>query len=105
MKWASVVDTNASLPVAIEQAADQLHAALGEHEPNLLLVFVSEHHAAHYEELPTLIAREFESAHVVGCSGTGIIASAAEVEDRPALALVGAAMPGVRIRATHIESA
>jgi small ligand-binding sensory domain FIST len=81
-----------------------LHAALGEQEPNLLLAFVSEHHAARYEELPLLLAREFEGAHIVGCSGTGVIASAAEVEDRPAVALVGAMMPGVRIRATHLDS-
>lgn len=104
MKWASIVDTSASLSTAVEQAADQLFAALDKQEPNLVLAFVSEHHAALYEELPALIAREFESAHLVGCSGTGVIGAAGEVEDRPAITLIGALLPGVRIRATHLEN-
>lgn len=104
MKWASILDTNAALQTAIEQASDRLLAALGEQEPNLLLVFVSEHHAASYDRVPELLAAEFEAAHVVGCSGAGIIASGGEIEDRPAIVLVGAVLPGVRIRGTHLES-
>src|SRR5262245_6491914 len=104
MKWASIVDTSASLSTAIEQAADQLFAALGKQEPHLVLAFVSEHHAALYDELPALIASEFDSAQLVGCCGTGVIGAAGEIEDRPAVALVGALLPGVRIRATHLES-
>ena len=104
MKWASVIDTNVSLKVAIESAADKLLAALGGQEPNLLLVFVSDHHVTLYDEVPALLARDFESAHIIGCSGAGVIGGANEVEDRPAVALVGAVLPGVRIRATHIES-
>ncbi|MET0985815.1 MAG: FIST N-terminal domain-containing protein [Steroidobacteraceae bacterium] len=104
MKWASIVDTSASLSTAVEQAGDQLFAALGKQEPNLVLAFVSEHHAALYDELPALVAREFDSAHLVGCSGTGVIGAAGEIEDRPALVLMGALLPGVRIRATHLDS-
>src|SRR5262245_61475381 len=104
MKWASVVDTNVSLRHAIEQAADKLLAALDGHEPNLLLAFVSDHHATLYDEVPALLVREFESAHIVGCSGSGVIGGANEVEDRPALALIGAVLPGVHIRAKRRRS-
>jgi small ligand-binding sensory domain FIST len=104
MKWASALDSSASLHTAVEQAADQLFTALGKQEPNLVLAFVSEHHAALYDELPGLVAAEFESAYLVGCSGVGVIGGAGEVEDRPAVSLVGAVLPGVKIRATHLET-
>jgi small ligand-binding sensory domain FIST len=104
MKWASTVDTSAPLNAAVEQAADRLFNALGKQEPHLVLAFVSEHHAPLYDELPALIRREFESAQLVGCCGTGVIGATSEIEDHPGLALVGALLPGVRIRATHLDN-
>jgi small ligand-binding sensory domain FIST len=103
MKWTSTVETDSSLDVAVERAAATIFKDLDKREPDLVIAFISTEHAPQYESLPALLAREFESAFIFGCCGEGVIGAGQEVEDRPAIALTAAVLPGVTITGTHLE--
>lgn len=105
MRWASAVDTDSSLRAAVERAAETVFLGLGRQEPDLAVVFVSAEHAPHFDAVITLLRREFESAFVFGCCGGGVIGGGREIEDRPALSITGAVLPGVRLKGTHLDAA
>lgn len=105
MRWASVVDTDISLTSAVERAAAKIFAGLGKREPDLLTVFVSSHHSAHFDVVAELLRREFENSYLFGCGAVAVIGNGKEIEDRPALSLAGALLPGVRFKGTHLDAA
>ncbi|HSN72134.1 MAG TPA: FIST N-terminal domain-containing protein [Steroidobacteraceae bacterium] len=103
MRWAATLDTTPALASSISDAAARLFRGLGGVEPDLVLAFVSSAHAERYDAVPELLAREFEYAAIAGSCGTGVIGESREIEQGPAIALVGATMPGVRITTRHVE--
>jgi small ligand-binding sensory domain FIST len=105
MRWASAVDTDSSLRAAVERAAETVFIGLGRQDPDLAVVFVSAEHAAHFDAVIALVRREFESTYVFGCCGGGVIGGGREIEDRPALSITGAVLPGVRLKGTHLDAA
>ena len=66
MRWASAVDLDSSLPAAVDRAAAKIFLDLGRQEPDLLIAFVSAHHAPRFDALVELIRREFEGAFISG---------------------------------------
>ncbi len=104
MKWTSTIATEASLAAAVGQAAEQVFRGLDHQEPDLLLAFVSEEHQGEFPALAGLLAREFESARVFGCSAGSVIGGGTEIEDRAALSLTAAVLPDVSIASTHLEA-
>jgi small ligand-binding sensory domain FIST len=105
MRWTSAVDTDSSLSSAVERACEQVLLGLGRQEPNLLIVFVSSEHAAHFDELVPALRREFESAFLFGCCAEGVIGGGREIEDLPAVSLTGALLPGVNFKGAHLDAA
>jgi small ligand-binding sensory domain FIST len=105
MRWASAVDTDNTLTSAVERTAEKVFLGLGRQEPDLLIAFVSAEHSAHYEALSELLRREFEGAFLFGCCASGVIGGGREIEDRPALSLTGAVLPGVKLKGTHLDAA
>lgn len=103
MQWASVIATERGLTEAIAQAADRLLEALGGREPDLVMVFVGKQYAAHFVALPGLLRREFETATLFGCLGISVIGGGRECEEQPAISLVGAVLPDVRLHALHLD--
>lgn len=98
MKWASVLARDPSGESAVTRVLELLDAEL-DAAPDLLLVFVS---AGLLKEAPVVLARlreRFPDATLVGCSGSGVIGAAREAEGVPAVAVVAAALPGVRLEA------
>ncbi len=71
--------------------------------PDLALVFVSPHHAAAWSRLPALVRGALGGPRLVGCSAGGVIGGGREVEQRRALALVAAQLPGVEVQPFHVE--
>lgn len=104
MRWASAVDTDSKLGTAIERAAESVYLGLGRQDPDLLVVFVSAEHAARFDVIVDLLRREFDSAFVFGCCAGGVIGGGREIEDRPALSLTGANLPGVKLKGTHLDA-
>lgn len=103
MRWASVVSEREASREAVDEVVDAVRRALGGAAPDLLLVYVTPHHAAIYDELPVLLRAAFPTAHVLGCSGASVIGDGHEIEGTPALSLSAATLPDVEIRPFVIE--
>jgi small ligand-binding sensory domain FIST len=101
MKWASTVATETSLDQAVERAAMKIFAELDQ-EPDVLFVFVKTERPVDLARVPALLRAEFESSLIFGCVGDGAIGSGKEIEEGSALALIGAVLPGVELRAKHL---
>src|SRR5579885_713712 len=103
MRWASALAVGSSLEAAVAAAGARVRAALGGGPADLLLAFVSGHHAAAFDRVPALLAAHCPAATVLGCSAAGVIGGGHEVEDRPAVALMAAVLPGVELAAFHLD--
>jgi small ligand-binding sensory domain FIST len=103
MQWASVSSAEPGLAKAVVDAADQLLDAFAGTEPDLVIAFVSQQYGSQFSALNELLRREFESALLCGCTGVSVIGGGHELEDQPAIALMGAVLPDVRLRAVHLE--
>ncbi len=108
MKWASAISTDASLEMAIKEVTERACKQLGE-QPDLAFVFVSVAFASEYERLLPLLQTYMPVAHVVGCSGSGVIGMddefPSEIETGPALSLTVAHLPAVNINSFHLTAA
>jgi small ligand-binding sensory domain FIST len=95
MQWASAVADAPVLETAVTDAAQAVARTLGAATADLLIAFVSPHHAAHFRDLPRLLRTALPHEVLLGCSAGGVIGGGREVEERPGLALTAARLPGV----------
>ena len=102
MKWASAISEQQSLHSALSECAESIRGQLGE-PPQLTVAFVSPHYQADYQRVGPLVGELLESEHSFGCSGGGIIGAGMEVEQRPALSVTAATLPGVAIEPFHLD--
>ena len=65
---------------------------------DVVLVFVSKHHANELEAVERVISRELAPRHVVGTWAEGVVGGALEVESSPAVSLLACDLPGVQLR-------
>ncbi len=97
---AAVVDAptwDQALGAALGQVGDALAA-----EPDLVFLFASPAYAEQFNQIAAVAFERTGARVLVGCSGQGVIGPQREIEDRPALSLLGAAMPEARLHAVHI---
>ncbi|HEY2748949.1 MAG TPA: FIST N-terminal domain-containing protein [Polyangia bacterium] len=99
MKWASALSEAQDSATAMSATTAELERQLGGVAPDLVVAFASPHHADAYAALPAQIAAAFPRALLFGCSAAGVIGAGHEVEERPALSLTAASLPGVTLRA------
>ena len=108
MKWASAISTSASLETAIKEVTQQTRDQLAT-QPDLAFVFVSVAFASEYERLLPLLQEHLPVAHIIGCSGSGVIGMddefPSEIEEGPALSLTVAHLPDVEIKSFHLTAA
>ncbi len=102
MQWGSAIATDSHLVDAVDQAADELHASLDGAPADLVLAFVTDHHAAQFGELGRAVERAFPGALLIGCTAGGAIGGGVEVEHAAALSLTAASLPGVRLTPYHL---
>ena len=102
MKWASAISELSTLKDALEQCAASIRDQLGE-TPQLAVAFVSPHYQQDYASVGPMLSDLLGAEHTFGCSGGGIIGAGLEVEQRPALSVTAAALPGVNIEAFHLD--
>jgi len=99
LRWASAVSDSASLTEAVQQASEQTIENLEGERADLLIVFVSPHHAPSYLAVPELVRRHFGAVPMIGCSAGGVIGGGHEVERRAGVALAAAHLPDVSVKA------
>jgi small ligand-binding sensory domain FIST len=102
MRWASAVADEPRIEDAVNTVAGRLRTHLGSVRPDLVVVFVSAHHAAHFDALPALLAGALDGAVLIGCSAGGVIGGGREIEQRPGLSVTAALLPGVAVRPFHV---
>ena len=110
MKWASAISEQTALEPAIAECVAALREQLGDASPDLAVVFASFHYREGYDAIPGLVREQLGSGPfglnaplVLGCSGGGIIGNGLEVEQRPALSITAASLPGVTLVDFHLE--
>jgi small ligand-binding sensory domain FIST len=81
---------------AAAQAASRLHAKI-EDKPDLLMVFVTPHHAQRMGMIADTLRDALGANHMVGVSASAIMSGSTEVNDSPGIALLSCNLPGVRI--------
>src|SRR5215470_15733436 len=104
MEWASSASDHEHLDEAVKRAADDVRARLGGAAPDLIVAFVSAHHAAGFARLPGLVAAELGAGQLIGCSAGGVIGGGREIEQRPGVSLTAARLPGVSIHPFHLDT-
>ena len=102
MKWASAITEQSSIDDALAECAESIRGQLGE-APQLAVAFVSPHYQPDYSRVGPMLSELLGAEHTFGCSGGGIIGAGLEVEQRPALSITAATLPGVEIEAFHLE--
>jgi small ligand-binding sensory domain FIST len=103
MKWASAISEAPSLAAAVDEAAERVRAELGGARADLVVAFVAREYEAGYPDVPRQIAAHFPGALLVGCSAGGVIGAGREVEERGALSLTVASLPGVSLAPFAVE--
>ena len=107
MRWASAVSQERELPTALEAVGTDLEEQLSGQRPDLVLAFASPHHLASLAKLPQLVAQRLSPRAFLGCTAAGVIGGGRELELEPgrppALALVGAVLPGVELTTFHLD--
>jgi small ligand-binding sensory domain FIST len=103
MKWASAISEQTPLENAIQECVGALREQLGEQSADLAVVFVSSHYRDEQDTLPQLLKERLGCQAILGCSGGGIIGNGQEVEQRPAVSITAANLPGVSMVEFHLE--
>ena len=97
MRWASAISDRASGVDALEEAVATVRGRLD--RLDLAIVFASPSFA---RQLAPRLA-DVPAATLIGCSGAGIIGAAREIEDRPAVSVTAAELPGVACTGFRVE--
>jgi small ligand-binding sensory domain FIST len=97
MQWSATVVENTDLDQAVEAATTTVLSDMDGKSVDLAVVFLSPHFASRYQEFPELLRDFLPHKHLLGCSAGGVIGGGREIEQRPALSLTGAHLPGVTI--------
>ena len=97
MKWATAISRKTSFEDAVLECAEGVARRLGHGPISLSLAFVTPHFANFYLRLYGLVNRYLEPGTFLGCSGGGVIGGGEEVERAPAVTLVAALLPDVRL--------
>lgn len=99
MRFASALSEHVETGQAVVQALESIHAQLGAADPDLILVFATPSHAPRFETLARSLRSAFPGSVIAGAGGLGIAGDGREVEQRPAIGLFAARLPGIEINA------
>lgn len=97
MDWATAISYETSFEKAVQECAGGVADRLGPGPVSLALAFLTPHFAARYSRLHELLARSLGAETMIGCSAGGVIGGGEEAEHTPAMTLVAARLPDVRI--------
>jgi small ligand-binding sensory domain FIST len=86
-----------ALGTALGEVGDRLPTT-----PDLALIFASAAYAEYFPHIAAVTHERTGARVLAGCSGQGVIGPAREVEDRPAIALLAASLPGADLAAIHV---
>lgn len=103
MKWASAISEQTTLAKGIEDCTARIREQLGGLTTDLAVTFISPHYRPDYDRLPDLLRQSLGAPRIFGCTGGGVIGNGLEVEQRPAISVTAASLPGVEMAEFHLE--
>jgi small ligand-binding sensory domain FIST len=98
MKWVTTISRKTPFEEAVLECSEGVARDLGPGPLSLVLAFVTPHFANYYPQLYRLVSSYLEPEVFLGCSGGGVIGGSEEVEYAPAITLIAARLPDVRLR-------
>lgn len=101
VRFLSGVSTSADASIAAGEVGEQLRAIP---EPDLLLVFVSAHHADELGAIGKALSGELQPRAEIGVTTAAVVAGDRELEHTPAVSALAARLPGVRVHPFHSAS-
>jgi len=104
MKFTSGISNSVQIQKAIAEACEQILQQLTGARCDLACLFVSPSYRARWTEALELLHDRLSPAGLIGCSGSGVIGGNQEFEDVPALSLVAAHLPEVRLHPFAVSS-
>lgn len=102
MRFGSAISMATELGEACRDAAARAAESLEGAPVDLCVVFASTRFDG-VERVPSLLTDAVSPRVLVGCSGEGLVGGGREVEGRAAVSVTLASMPGVQLRALHVE--
>ena len=102
MPFAAELSAHPGSAQALGEAVGQILDTLGP-EPDLAVLFVTEHHLPLIDELVATLHELLRPRALIGASGMAVLAGSHGVESRPGLALWAARMPGA-IKTVHLTA-
>lgn len=103
MIWTSAISLEKNPQNAVADIAAQIQAGLGDREPHLLVLFVSAAHHHLYTDILQQLDRAFPRGLQIGCTASGVIGRAQEVEAGHAIAVTAAHLPGVLLKPIYLD--
>jgi len=98
MKFASAISLQGDWRSAVADLKQQVAAAFGETRRDLAVLFLHTSFAPEAVAILESVLIGIRPRHLIGCTGAGIIGVETEVEQKPAMSLLVAELPGVEIR-------
>ncbi len=98
MQWFSVISSQADFNEAMDEVEDQLASQLAGSHPDLLVIFISPHHAENSALAPDRLCDRFGPQVIFGSTAGGVIGASREVEAEPAISVTAAVLPDVALK-------
>jgi small ligand-binding sensory domain FIST len=80
-----------------------VRSRLGDLAPDLAVIFVSSHYERDSDDVARHVEENLATARIFGCSSGGVIGGGLEVEQRPAVSITAAVLPGVEIVGFYLD--
>lgn len=103
-RWASGFSRAPELGPAVEEACAAVRKGIGSATPDLAVIFCSVAFAEEYDRFPGLVKDALGAKALLGTTGMGVIGVGSEVEERPAVAVSAATLPGVSVAPFHVDA-
>jgi small ligand-binding sensory domain FIST len=97
MRFSAAITTKTEAREAVEDLAQQVNGHLGYGKADLALLFAHSHFIPEIDNVVASIRGLTGARRLIGCTGAGIIGVRKEVEQLPALSLLAAELPGVKV--------
>lgn len=97
MQFASAISDAVQLLPAVREVCQSVLKQLAGAPCHLACVFASPSYRTHWPEALAMLHEQLKPTVLIGCSGSGVIGGERECESVPALSLVAAQLPDVRL--------
>ena len=103
MQWASAISAQADAYSALTEIKRSISEQLKGAHADMVCLFVSPHYADSFAYISELVHTHFSPQALIGCTAAGIVGGSREIEQRAAISLSAALLPGVELHTFHLE--